>query len=326
MSLALRLIAVAAALATSLWALGHLLVRQKEQLEPKYAPRTGALTRVKGADLHHVDLGDGPSALLIPGFGASAFAFRETIPALAPRFSTSIVELPGSGYSDRTLDHDYSLSGHASLLADFMQSRDAKPALVIGHSSGGAVALRLAADYPHLVDRIVLVGAPDPNDIRALARRARFATPLLPFIAIALGQQRAIGARMLRRLASDPHFVTAPVVAGYDRPMRLQGTHKALRRQLADLARDDSTDLARIIAPTLLLWGDRDRVVPLRSARRLLDHLPKAHLEVLPNSGHLLLEENPVRANAALLKWLDESEPTLSIDSRKNAGAIGEPS
>ena len=308
MGLALRLVALAAAIATGLWALARLLVRQKEQLQPEYAPRAGRLTRVNGVDLHHLDHGDGPPALLIPGFGASAFAFRETVPALAPRFATTIAELPGSGYSDRTPKHDYSLAGHATLLAAFLRERDSQPALVIGHSSGGAVALRLAVESPDLVDRLVLVGTPEPNDLRALARRARFATPLLPFVAIALGQQRPIGARLLRRLAADPRFVTAPVVAGYDRPMRLQGTHAALQRQLADLARDDRTDLTVVAAPTLLLWGDHDRVVPLRSASRLLDRLPQAHLEIIPQAGHLLLEENPARANATILDWLDETE------------------
>ena len=320
MALALRLGVWTTAVAAGLWALGRLLVRQKEQLPPAHAPRAGRLTRVNGVELHHLDQGDGLPALLIPGFGSSAFAFRETVPALAPRFATTIVELPGSGYSDRTLQHDYSLSGHAALLAAFLRARDAQPALVIGHASGGAVALRLAVDYPELVERMVLVGTPDPNDLRALARRARYATPLLPFVTIALAQQRTVGARLLRRLAADARFVTAPVVAGYDRPMRVQGTHAALRRQLTDLARDDRMDLTRVAAPTLLLWGEQDVVVPLRAASRLLDRLPQGHLEVVPQAGHLLLEESPAPANAAILHWLEEGENALARDG----GAHGE--
>jgi pimeloyl-ACP methyl ester carboxylesterase len=69
--------------------------------------------------------------------------------------------------------------------------------------------------------------------------------------------------------------------------------------------------------PTLLLWGDADRIVPLEIGRGLLERIPDARLEVLPETGHLPLEERPAAANAVLLRWLEETENASSGGSAR---------
>ena len=77
---------------------------------------------------------------------------------------------------------------------------------------------------------------------------------------------------------------------------------------LLDAAEDSAINLSQIQATTLLLWGESDRLLPLSIGRRLLEEIPDARLEVIEEAGHLLLEERPAAANAALLHWLEETE------------------
>ncbi len=304
----LRTLAFGAAGYGALALLGRTLTQRRENLSLGEAPLPGRLTNVDGVDLHYLEDGAGPPALLIHGLGGNTFSFRETIPALAPRFRTVAVDLPGSGYSDRTPEHDYSLDGHARLLARFMDQQGLKPALVLGHSMGGGVAMRLAALYPDYVDRLLLVASMRPNDLRRGGPLRHLLRPFFPLLGVAQAVVGPVSRTMMRRMVYDPAFVTPAVLAGYQGPRSLRGSSAALRRQLTDTARDVPIDPRTLRVPTLLLWGEADRVAPLSTGEALLEQIPEARLEVIPRAGHLLLEEQPSAANAALLRWLEETE------------------
>ena len=113
----------------------------------------------------------------------------------------------------------------------------------------------------------------------------------------------------MRRLVYDRAHLTRPVLAGYRRPRRLRGSVAAIERMLRHSAQDRPVPAAAVSQPTLLLWGDHDRTVPLSTGQRLRDTIPNARLAVLPRAGHLVLEERPREANAALLQWIEATDP-----------------
>lgn len=293
------------------------LIRRHESQPLDDVVVPGQLTDVDGVRIHYVESGSGPPTLLIPGFGASTFSFRETIPALSPRSRVVAIDLPGFGYSERGDQHDYSSSGQADTVARFMRQQGLEDAVVLGHSLGGGVALRLAERHPDLVSRLVLVGSIDPNEQllgRPVALLLRLALPLL---GAGVGLARIFSRRTMQRAVYDPAFVTPAVLRGYDAPTRVRGSHAALLRIILGFARDAPAHLGSIAVPTLLLWGDADRIIPLNIGRGLLERIPDARLEVLPETGHLPLEERPAAANAVLLRWLEETENAPSGGSAR---------
>src|SRR4030042_265658 len=134
--------------------------------------KPGLIRRVDGVDLHYVDAGNGPPLLLLHGLGGSTFGFRRLIPILSPRFRLLALDLKGFGYSERPLDGDYSLTAQARLAKDFLDALNIERAAVLGHSLGGAIAMRLAVDFPERVERLILVSSASDHETRRGGRGA----------------------------------------------------------------------------------------------------------------------------------------------------------
>ncbi len=305
----LRLAAFGAVAYGALALAGREITRRSEPLRPDQAPRPGRVVDVDGVGLHIIEAGSGPAALLIHGLGGNTFSFRETLPALAPRFRVVAVDLAGFGYSERDSARDHSLDAHAALLAKLIEQEGMAPALLLGHSNGGAIAMRLAARRPELVERLVLVASTEPNRMRRGGPlRKLLLQPLRPLVSLGQLLAAPLSRLVLRGMVHDRSFVTPAVRAGYDRPRQIRGSSDAYWRLFADSAHDAPIDLQTLHVPTLLLWGKQDRVVPLSTGERLLERIPDARLEVIDRAGHLPLEEQPAAANAALLHWLEETQ------------------
>jgi 3-oxoadipate enol-lactonase len=242
--------------------------------------------------------GEGTPLLLLHGFGGAAWNFTELAPRLAGR-PLVIPDLPGHGASEPLPSP--SIAGFADAVAELLD----EPASVVGHSMGGVVALRLAERRPELV-RALLLAAP-----AGISSSSRLATVGIGLVGV-LRPGRVAGRRVdrigrsarLKRLVFGPLEVANPdalseqAVHGF---LRGSGLHTdALGAGLA-LARDDPRQsLDRVRAPVLVLFGARDRQVPLADgfeyARRL-----RAPLRVIADCGHLLIGERPdVCARAAL--------------------------
>jgi len=256
-------------------------------------------TEYRGARIRTWERGEGPPLLLIHGYGGAAWNFSELAPLL-PGHRLLIPDLPGHGAS-APLPSSASLGGYADALAATLPG----PVDVLGHSLGGVVALRLAERRPDLVRSIVLAAA---AGISSSTRRAEMMITLAAFIQpgrIVAKRTEQIGrSRRLRRLVfgtfevANPDLLTERAVHGLLRGTTLHtdtlGAGRALVRD------DPRQDLDRVRCPVLVLWGGRDKQVPVEDgfeyARRL-----RAPIRVIPDCGHLLISERPgVCARATL--------------------------
>ena len=243
--------------------------------------------------------GEGRPLLLVHGFGGAAWNFSELRPQLEGR-RLIVPDLPGHGGSS-ALPAAASLRGFADALVPLLDG----PTDVLGHSLGGVVALRLAERHPALVRRLVLAA---PAGISTSTRRAELVIAFLgrvkPGRIAGRRVERIAGSRRLRRAVFGPFEVSNPdllserAVHGFLRGPLLHTD--ALSAGLALAADDPRSDLERVRCPVLVLWGGRDRQVPLEDgfeyARRL-----RAQLRVVADCGHLLIGERPeVCARAAL--------------------------
>lgn len=273
--------------------------------------------------LHYRAAGEGPPRVVfLHGLLATSFCWRRSLRALAADgWAGAALDLPGIGGS-AALGGEANLPRVAAAVAAFIDlirdfTRDSlAPAAaprdgvaVVGSSWGGAVALQLAADRPDLIARLALAAPVSPffraNRMQHWLLRPAVARRGVPLLGRAPRRLYAAGLRRLLR--GDPRLADATMLAGYQEPLRAPG----LGRVIAGWVRNWDADLAalrprlgEIRAPTLLLWGERDQVVPRASAAPLLAALPNARLETIPGAGHLSFEDQPDGFNAALRGFL----------------------
>lgn len=235
--------------------------------------------RVAGRRVGYKVAGDGHPVVLIHGLSGSTRWWRHTLPALARHHRVYLVELPGHGRLIRGSPSLPLVDAAAWLLA-WMDAAEVQRPHLIGHSMGGYIALRLAASSPAAVDRLVLVDSAGVPVVRSLIQ---YALPL---------------ARAGRYMA--PSFL--PVLA-YD---AFRAGPLTLLRSALDLLRQDvREDLRRITAPTLLIWGERDALVPVSVAEMMRREIPESRLVVLAGAGHVPMFERPQDFNRAVLAFLE---------------------
>jgi pimeloyl-ACP methyl ester carboxylesterase len=288
----------------ALWAYPRWLVRRSENLDLADVPKPGNTIALHGVSIHYVDRGQGPPLVLIHGLGGSICNFRYNIPVLSQHLRVVALDLKGFGYSERPATGDYSLTAQARLVGELMDRLGIPRAAVLGHSMGGAIALRLAATWPEKVDRLILVGSAPPG--RMVPRFV--ASPPLPSLlglgtALVLHQPR-LREIVLRQGFHDPAFLSPEMLEEFRSLSRIRGSTNAIASLLRDAAREEPIDLSRVSQPVLLLWGRHDRWASLRLARWLADQIPDARLKVIERARHMVLEERAEEANEAILSFL----------------------
>ena len=258
----------------------------------------------RGAVIRTFEGGEGPSLLLVHGFGGAAWNFSELAPLL-PGKRLIIPDLPGHGASSPLPAP--TLTGFADVLAEILD----QPVDVLGHSLGGVVALRLAERHPLLVRSLVLAAAAGISSSTRLAELTIALTGIVQPGRIA-GRRvgRVARSRRLRKFVfgsfevANPDLLTERAVHGFLRGPTLHTD--ALGAGLALVADDPRKDLDRVRCPVLVLWGARDRQVPLEDgfeyARRL-----GAPLRVIADCGHLLIGERPDVCARAVLEFTQAS-------------------
>lgn len=277
--------------------------RLVEDLDWETAPKPGRIIDVDGYGVHVVERGAGPAMVLLHGFGGGTYHFDALADHLSRTHRTIAVDLKGFGYSQRDATTGLSHTDQVEMLTRLLGQLGVERAIVAGHSMGGAIAQRLAAAHPDLVDALVLIAsAPGHRRLgRATVRPARLLRPLLP----SLGKLAAD--RLLAASFYDPTRLTPEVRDEYLRPARIRGSMDGLMKMMQDAANDEPVDLARITQPVLLLFGADDPVAPLDIATELRRQVPQARLVVIDRAAHLLMVERAQECAAAIEEFLADT-------------------
>jgi pimeloyl-ACP methyl ester carboxylesterase len=256
-----------------------------------------------GIKLHYKLAGSGePAMILLHGFGASTFSWREVMAPLARLGTVVAYDRPSSGLTERPLpgdwtgDNPYGPAAQVEQLIGLMDLLNLRQAILIGNSAGGTVAVQAALRYPDRVAALVLVDAAiyasggPPSWVRPLLRTAPLRR-IGPLIARSIKSQ---GERLLELAWHDPAGITPEIRAGYRKALQADNWDRGLW-ELAAASRDPNLDarLAEVRQPTLVITGDDDRVVPTAGSIRLAGELPNAELAVIPACGHVPHEECP---------------------------------
>jgi pimeloyl-ACP methyl ester carboxylesterase len=256
---------------------------------------------------------DPPVLVLLHGFGASTFSWREVLEPLAQLGDVVAYDRPAFGFTERATEwqggNPYGVPGNLALLdAVIDRFADARDVILVGHSAGGLIAGEYARLNPDRVDALVLV-APA---VLTTGGTPGWLAPLLsvpqidrlgPLLVQGIASS---GEQLLEQSFVDPAALTDAVRAGYRAPLTVIGWEAALWRFTA-APRDNAlaVNLDDLAVPTLLITGDADTVVLTADTERLAALLPEAELVVIARSGHLPHEESPEEFLDALRGWLE---------------------
>lgn len=259
---------------------------------------------VNGIHVNYEIQGVGEPVVLIGGLGADTFLWFRQVPVLSEHFRVIVFDNRGAGESDKP-DEPYSIPMLADDTAGLMEALDIDRAHVIGASLGGLIAQELALSYPSIVDRLVLVcttfggrGGVRPSlssMLRILPALWRTGNPEVDI-------RRSFGVFTSKRWR-EAH---ADIV---DRYVAWRVAHPqpryAFRRQRGALKGFTTADrVANIAAPTLIVQGDSDRVVPVANAHLLAERIPNTRLVVLEDSGHACCIDHAEAFNKAVTDFL----------------------
>jgi pimeloyl-ACP methyl ester carboxylesterase len=271
---------------------------------------------VHGRSISYLEAGEGPLVLLVHGMAGTARNWDPVIEPLALHNHVVAPDFPGHGDSEPG-GGDYSLGSLASGLRDLMISLGHDRATLVGHSLGGGVALQFSYQFPEMVERLVLVssGGLGP-EVGAVLRAAALPGSDL-FIRATAGPGSVAGgwvSGVLGKVGLRPNIDLAEVGRAYATladPVRrkafLSTLHAVVGTDGQRVAALDRLYLAESL-PMLIIWGERDPIIPVAHGRAAHAQLPGSRLEVFPDAGHIPMQESPGRFAASLQRFLDETE------------------
>lgn len=295
-------------------------------LDVTVRPWPGRRVRVGAAELFvRTTPSGGEPALVVHGLGGASTNWTDFAGQLAPWLAIEALDLPGFGRSGPAPGRDYSIGAHARTVTRYLDESARGPVHLFGNSMGGVIAILIAAQRPDLVRTLTLT-SPAVPDLRP--RRLR-TDPLLT-IALVPGTGRLIRRRIIQYPAdarvravidicfADPSRVPPNRLAEAAEEIELRDGYSwstdALLRSLRGLVRSYVVTgrrslwerMAAITAPTLVVWGERDRLVDVALAPRVARTIPGARLLVLPDIGHVAQLEDPVTTARAALGLLED--------------------
>ena len=260
--------------------------------------------QIDGINVHYKEAGYGKTALvLLHGFGASVYSWREVIQPLSQYGHVIAYDRPAFGLTQRPMpgewsgESPYSLSSQAKMLVGMLDAKGIDRAILVGNSAGGTLALYTALNYPTRVQALILVdaavyasGPSFPEWLRPLLEtpQARRIGPLF------VRSIQETGMEILIKAWNDPSKITGDIRSNYRKPLQLANWDRALwELTIASAPTHIPERLQELKLPVLVMTGDNDQIVPTEQSLRLAKEIPGARLAVIHACGHVPQEECP---------------------------------
>ena len=268
--------------------------KPRRALEATYAAPPSTFVEIAGVRLHVRDTGprDAPAIIMLHGFGASLHTWEDWSALLEPNYRVIRMDLPGFGLTGADPTGDYTDARSITLLLALLDRLGVPRATFIGSSMGGRIAWAFAAAHPDRVAKLVLVspdGFAGPGVEYGKPQKVSALMHLLPYTM----PRSMLRANLAIAYADQTRLTDATVQRTYDM-MLASGVRSAIVARMGQVVLPDPVPLLRRLnMPTLLLWGDKDGMIPVSNAQDYLAALPNATLVVLPGIGHVPQEEAP---------------------------------
>jgi len=278
----------------------------RAELEKKYATPNTHFADIGGYRVHFHDSGpkDAPILLMLHGFGSSLQTWDAWTESLNKQYRVVRLDLPGFGLTGPSPMNTYADSDDVKLVTNFLNQLQIHEFTLIGHSMGGKIAWNVAASHPLLVKRLILL-APDgysnPEDMGVKP----YALPSF-FHLMKYCLPKFVVKKSLEPAFFDANALTDDLTVRYHDFLRAPGVRGAIIERANQTVNTDPVErLKKITAPTLLLWGASDQMIPSDNALRYERALVNSTTVILPKQGHLLQEERPQEGLLKVLEFLN---------------------
>lgn len=273
-------------------------------LEERYAPPPSQFLELNGLRVHYRDEGQGRPIVLLHGTFASLHTWDEWTRGLREEYRVIRLDLPGFGLTGPRPSGDYRLTSEVEFLQRFLDQLNLGRFHLAGNSLGGHLAWRYTLEHYDRVEGLTLLdsaGFRGWDQAPWIFRLAR--TVPLPTAATAI-TPRFLIRRALYYVYAARARVTPELVQLYFDLVRRQGNRAAFLQRVRVHEPSRFDELRDLEVPTLLIWGDTDRWIPLAIAQRFVRALPRARLVVIEDAGHLPMEERPTASLQPLRQFL----------------------
>jgi len=269
-----------------------------EVLKEKYADSSSRFVEVQGMQVHFRDEAEVPDSLpivMLHGTGASLHTWDGWTKILKQKRRVIRLDLPAYGLTGANPSGDYSTQAYVSFLHAFLEKIGVEKCILMGNSLGGSIAWHFAVAYPHLIKKLVLIdatGFPTKNAQPPLAFRLAkipIANELIKYIT-----PRFIIEKTILNVYGNKSKVSNELIDRYFELSLREGNRQAfIDRMKVPFDTPDTLKIKELKMPTLILWGEEDKLIPVENAYKFKRLLPYNNLVIFKGIGHLPMEENP---------------------------------
>ena len=286
--------------------------KEVNELKEKYAPSPSAFLEIDGMNVHYRDEGNPKDSLpivLIHGTGASLHTFDEWTKKLKENRRVLRMDLPAFGLTGPFPDREYSIQKYVTFVERFLTSQNIEKCVLAGNSLGGNIAWNYTLKNPSTVEKLILIdaaGYPFKSESKPIAFTLA-QTPIINNLLTVI-TPRFMARASVENVYADKSKVTDEVANRYFDLTLRAGNRRALVDRMT-MENDDNLaykNIHMIQQPTLVLWGDQDKLIPLNNATRFHEDLPNSTLVVLKNVGHVPMEESPEESLKVVMDFLND--------------------
>ena len=271
-----------------------------------------------GHEVIYRTAGSGPPLVIVHGMVNSSKHWRDVALRLAENHTVIVPDLLGHG-DTAAVRGDYSIGAHAAVIRDLLSAIGVESATFVGHSLGGGIAMQFFYQFPHKVERLALVSSGGlGRDVSPMLRGA--ALPGAAGIVWAASHPGVLGAldgiAAAGGKAGWRNAVYLKAVTRALRPLQAPGARQAFLSSLRSVIdihgqKVSAVDRLYLLGPveTLIVWGERDRTIPIRHGTGAHELIPHSRMETLPRAAHFPNLEDPAGLADVLGRWLAETKP-----------------
>lgn len=280
-----------------------------DKLKVKYATSPSAFIAIDGMKVHYRDEGNNTDTIpivLIHGTSSSLHTFEGWASKLKENHRVIRMDLPGFGLTGPFPNRDYSIDHYVDFVNHFLEAKGIKQCVLAGNSLGGNIAWHYAVKYPKMVNKLVLIDASGyPLHSKSVPIAFRLArTPVLSNL-LTFITPRFMAKASVENVYADKNKVTEALIDRYFELTLRKGNRQALVDRMKNTVDSDTLQIKNIQKPTLVLWGEKDFLIPINNAYNFHRDLPNNTLVIIKNAGHVPMEEKPQESLAAFMGFLN---------------------
>jgi pimeloyl-ACP methyl ester carboxylesterase len=281
-----------------------------DKLKEKYGPVPSKFVSINGMEVHYRDEGprsDSIPIVLLHGTGSSLHTFDAWTEALKTKHRVLRMDLPGYGLTGPFPNRDYSMQHYVEFIDDFLKTKGIKSCILGGNSLGGGIAWRYALEHTNKVTKLILIDA-SGYPVTAKSRPLAFQLAEIPLIKHLFKYitPKSVARASIKNVYADKSKVTEALVDRYFELTLRAGNRQAFVDRLSqNVTSLDFKNIVTIQQATLIIWGDKDELIPVDMAYRFKEDIVQSELVILENVGHVPMEEAPKRSLQALQLFLE---------------------